>query len=160
MNAILQRNVQAGEPSSAGFLDSVDQNFRHAMTFLELPEGLSERIMQCNSTYTVRFGVRLRGRMYSFIGWRSMQKYLSEEDSARVTVVAERDGFVANPGPAIEALKEHQLRTGSTLGFDGGNSFAGDMTGIEQPCDVLIPAVMESAIHRGELPSPSRRKSS
>ncbi|TIX52495.1 MAG: glutamate dehydrogenase, partial [Mesorhizobium sp.] len=42
------------------------------MKFLDLPEGLAERIIQCNSTYTVRFGVRLRGRMYSFIGWRSV----------------------------------------------------------------------------------------
>lgn len=72
MNAIPQRNVQSGETSSTGFLESVDQNLRHAMTFLDLPEGLSERIMQCNSTYTVRFGVRLRGRTYSFIGWRSV----------------------------------------------------------------------------------------
>jgi glutamate dehydrogenase (NAD(P)+) len=311
--------------SSAGFLESVDQNFRHAMSFLDLPEGLAERIIQCNSTYTVRFGVRLRGRMYSFIGWRSVHsehcepvkggiryasnadaeevealaalmtlkcslvdvpfggskgalkidprewtpqeleritrrftqelnkrgligpgvnvpapdigtgeremawmmdefrranptdvvnaracvtgkplskggiagrteatgrgvqfaiqsflrdtrtpgldgrrdlkgasvilqgfgnvgyhaaKFLSEEDGARVTVVAERDGYVANPeGLPIEALKQHQMQTGSILGFEGAKSFAGDMTGIEQRCDVLIPAAMENAIH-------------
>nr|WP_027681840.1 hypothetical protein [Rhizobium leguminosarum] len=60
------------QESSAGCLDSVDQNFRYAMTFLDLPEGLSERIMQCNSNYTVRFGVRLRGRKISFTGWRSV----------------------------------------------------------------------------------------
>ncbi|UXN57841.1 Glu/Leu/Phe/Val dehydrogenase (plasmid) [Phyllobacterium zundukense] len=293
------------------------------MTFLDLPEGLSERIMQCNSTYTVRFGVRLRGRMYSFIGWRSVHsehcepvkggiryasnadseeveplaalmtlkcslvdvpfggskgalkidprewtpqeleritrrftqelnkrgligpgvnvpapdigtgeremawmmdefrranptnvinaracvtgkplskggiagrteatgrgvqfairdprtaglngkrdlkgaativqgfgnvgyhaaKFLSEEDGARVTIVAERDGYVANPdGLAIEALKQHQIRTGSILCFEGATSFPGDMTGIEQPCDVLVPAAMENAIHAG-----------
>lgn len=58
--------------STTSFLQSVDQNFRHPMKFLDLPEGLTERIIQCNSTYTVRFGVRLRGRMYSFIGWRSV----------------------------------------------------------------------------------------
>ncbi|WP_275429850.1 Glu/Leu/Phe/Val dehydrogenase dimerization domain-containing protein, partial [Enterobacter hormaechei] len=39
---------------------------------LDLSEGLAERIKACNSTYTVRFGVRLRGRMYSFTGWRSV----------------------------------------------------------------------------------------
>ncbi|WP_246763641.1 Glu/Leu/Phe/Val dehydrogenase [Rhizobium sp. 007] len=295
------------------------------MTFLDLPEGLTERIIQCNSTYTVRFGVRLRGRMYSFIGWRSVHsehcepvkggirfapnadaeevealaalmtlkcslvnvpfggskgalkidprewttqeleritrrftqelykrgligpgvnvpapdigtgeqemawmmdefrranptdlvnaracvtgkplskggiagrteatgrgvqfavqsylrdprtaglggrrdlkdasvilqgfgnvgyhaaKFLSEQDGARVTIVAERDGYVAHPeGLNIEALKQHQICTGSILGFAGAKSFAGDMTGIEQPCDVLIPAAMENAIH-------------
>ncbi|RWD79259.1 MAG: Glu/Leu/Phe/Val dehydrogenase [Mesorhizobium sp.] len=297
------------------------------MTFLDLPEGLSERIMQCNSTYTVRFGVRLRGRMYSFIGWRSVHsehcepvkggirytsnadaeevealaalmtlkcslvdvpfggskgalkidpcewapqeleritrrftqelnkrgligpginvpapdigtgeremawmmdefrranptdvinaracvtgkplskggiagrteatgrgvqfaiqsylcdprtpglngkrdlkgaavivqgfgnvgyhaaKFLAEEDGAQVAIVAERDGYVANAdGLAIEALKQHHIKTGSILGFEGVTSFPGDMTGIEQPCDVLIPAAMENAIHEG-----------
>ncbi|MER8868162.1 Glu/Leu/Phe/Val dehydrogenase [Mesorhizobium sp. M0751] len=315
------------EDNSAGFLESVDQNFRHAMTFLDLPDGLAERIIQCNSTYTVRFGVRLRGRMYSFIGWRSVHsehcepvkggiryapnadaeevealaalmtlkcslvdvpfggskgalkidprdwtaheleritrrftqelnkrgligpgvnvpapdigtgeremawmvdefrranptdvvnaracvtgkplskggiagrteatgrgvqfaiqsflrdprtaglkgrrdlkeasvivqgfgnvgyhaaKFLSEGDGARVTVVAERDGWVSNPeGLAIKALKQHQLRTGSILGFEGGKSHANDMAGIEERCDVLIPAAMENAIHSG-----------
>ncbi|WP_342740935.1 Glu/Leu/Phe/Val dehydrogenase [Bradyrhizobium sp. B117] len=273
------------------------------MTFLDLPEGLAERIIQCNSTYTVRFGVRLRGRMYSFIGWRSVHsehsepvkggiryapnadaeevealaalmtlkcslvdvpfggskgalkidprewtpqeleritrrftqelnkrgligsgvnvpapdigtseremawmmdefrranptdvvnaracvtgkplskggiagrveatgrgvqfaiqsylrdprtcyhvaKFLSEEDGARVIDIAERDGYVANPkGLPIELLKQHQLLTGSILGFPGATSVAGDMTGIELPCDVLIPAAMENAIH-------------
>ncbi|MER8440232.1 Glu/Leu/Phe/Val dehydrogenase [Mesorhizobium sp. M1312] len=295
------------------------------MSFLDLPEGLAERIIQCNSTYTVRFGVRLRGRMYSFVGWRSVHsehcepvkggirfapdadaeevealaalmtlkcalvdvpfggskgalkidprerapqeleritrrftqelskrgligpglnvpapdvgtgeremawmvdefrranptdvinaracvtgkplskggiagrteatgrgvqfaiqsylrdlrtpgivgrrdlkgasvvvqgfgnvgyhaaKFLSEEDGARVTVVAEHDGYVANPeGLPVVALKQHQVRTGSVLGFSGAESFAGDMTGMEEPCDILIPAAMENAIH-------------
>ncbi len=43
------------QTNSAGFLESVDHNFRHAMSFLDLPEGLAEGIIQCNSTYTVRF---------------------------------------------------------------------------------------------------------
>lgn len=313
------------EAAPTSFLQSVDQNFRHAMKFLDLPEGLAERIIQCNSTYTVRFGVRLRGRMYSFIGWRSVHsehcepvkggiryapdadaeevealaalmtlkcalvdvpfggskgalkidprewtpqeleritrrftqelskrgligpglnvpapdvgtseremawivdefrranpmdvvnaracvtgkplskggiagrteatgrgvqfaiqsylrdprtpgivgrrdlkgasvvvqgfgnvgyhaaKFLSEEDGARITVVAERDGYVANPeGLPVEALKLHQVRTGSILGFADAKSFRGGMTALEQPCDVLIPAAMENAIH-------------
>lgn len=54
------------------FLKSVETYIANAMNKMELPEGLSERITQCNSTYTVRFGVRLRGRMYSFTGWRSV----------------------------------------------------------------------------------------
>ncbi|WP_287364946.1 Glu/Leu/Phe/Val dehydrogenase [Mesorhizobium sp.] len=312
------------EACATSFLESVGQNFRQAMSFLDLPEGFAERIIQCNSTCTVRFGVRLRGRMYSFIGWRSVHsehcepvkggirfapdsdaeevealaalrtlkralvdvpfggskgalkidprlwtpqeldritrrftqeltkrgligpglnvpapdvgtseremawmadefrranptdvinvracvtgkplsriagrteatgrgvqfaiqsylrdartpgivggtarpqarirdrskvrqcgyhaaKFLSEEDGARIAVIAERDGYVANPeGLAIEALKQHQLRTGSVVGFDGATSFAGDMTALEQPCDILIPAAMENAIH-------------
>lgn len=36
-------------PNTAlSFLQNVDLNFRHAMSFLDLPEGLAERIIQCN----------------------------------------------------------------------------------------------------------------
>jgi len=54
------------------FLESVESYIDRAFEHLDLPEGLAERIRACNSTYTVRFGVRLRGRMYSFTGWRSV----------------------------------------------------------------------------------------
>lgn len=60
------------------FLDSVETYIANAMDRLDLPEGLSERITQCNSTYTVRFGVRLRGRMFSFTGWRCVHSEHSE----------------------------------------------------------------------------------
>lgn len=63
------------QTNSAGFLESVDQNFRHAMSFLDLPEGLAERIIQCNSTHTVRRGS-------ARIGYHAA-KFLSEEDGAR-----------------------------------------------------------------------------
>ena len=81
-------------------------------------------------------------------------KFLAKEDDARVMIVAERDGYVTNAdGVVIEALKQHQIKTGSILGFEGATSFPGDMTGIEQPCDVLIPAAMENAIHAGNAGS-------
>ena len=36
--------------------------FNRAAALLDLPPGLEEKIRVCNATYTVRFGVRLRGR--------------------------------------------------------------------------------------------------
>ncbi len=54
------------------FFESVESFIGDAAQYLALPEGLAERITQCNSTYTVRFGVKLRGRIYSFEGWRSV----------------------------------------------------------------------------------------
>lgn len=39
------------------------------------------------------------------------------------------------------------MRTGSIISFAGAKSFAGDTTGPEQPCDILIPAAMENSIH-------------
>ncbi len=57
------------EPS---FRQSVDLMFNRAVSLMELPPGLEEKIRVCNSTYTVRFGVKLRGRMHTFTGYRSV----------------------------------------------------------------------------------------
>ena len=59
----------AGEPS---FRDSVDLMFQRAAALLDLSPGLQEKIRVCNSTYTVRFGVRLRGEIKTFTGYRSV----------------------------------------------------------------------------------------
>ncbi|WPZ22821.1 Glu/Leu/Phe/Val dehydrogenase [Sulfitobacter faviae] len=59
----------ANEPS---FRDSVDLMFNRAVALMDLPPGLEEKIRVCNATYTVRFGVRLRGRMHTFTGYRSV----------------------------------------------------------------------------------------
>ena len=53
------------------FLRSVNSYIENAMSKLGLMDGLEERILQCNNTYTVKFGVRLRDRLYSFQGWRA-----------------------------------------------------------------------------------------
>jgi len=55
-----------------GFRESVDLMFNRAAALMKLPPGLEEKIRVCNSTYTVRFGVRLRGRIETFTGYRSV----------------------------------------------------------------------------------------
>lgn len=59
----------AGEPS---FRESVDLMFNRAVRLMDLPAGLENKIRVCNSTYTVRFGVRLRGKIETFTGYRSV----------------------------------------------------------------------------------------
>lgn len=54
------------------FRDSVDQMYGRAAALVDMQPGLAEKIRVCNSTYTVRFGVRLRGRIETFIGYRSV----------------------------------------------------------------------------------------
>ncbi|MBV0890752.1 Glu/Leu/Phe/Val dehydrogenase [Paracoccus sp. Z118] len=46
--------------------------FAEAVALMDLPPGLAEKIRVCNSTYTVRFGVRLRGQIHTFTGYRSV----------------------------------------------------------------------------------------
>jgi glutamate dehydrogenase (NAD(P)+) len=57
------------EPS---FRESVDLMFNRAVALMDLSPGLEEKIRVCNSTYTVRFGVRLRGSIHTFTGYRSV----------------------------------------------------------------------------------------
>lgn len=60
---------QVREPS---FRENVDIMFNRAVALMDLPPGLAEKIRVCNATYTVRFGVRLRGRIETFTGYRSV----------------------------------------------------------------------------------------
>lgn len=57
------------EPS---FRESVDIMFNRAVKLMDLSPGLENKIRVCNSTYTVRFGVRLRGKVETFVGYRSV----------------------------------------------------------------------------------------
>jgi len=57
------------EPS---FRQSVDLMFNRAVGLMDLPPGLEQKIRVCNATYTVRFGVRLRGGLETFTGYRSV----------------------------------------------------------------------------------------
>ncbi|SNR27998.1 Glu/Leu/Phe/Val family dehydrogenase [Puniceibacterium sediminis] len=57
------------EPS---FRESVDLMFTRAVALMDLSPGLEEKIRVCNATYTVRFGVRLRGGIQTFTGYRSV----------------------------------------------------------------------------------------
>lgn len=58
-----------GEPT---FRESVDMMFNRAVALMDLSPGLEQKIRVCNSTYTVRFGVRLRGKIETFTGYRSV----------------------------------------------------------------------------------------
>ena len=56
----------------SSFRENVDLMFNRAASLMDLPQGLKEKIRVCNATYTVRFGVRLRGEIQTFTGYRSV----------------------------------------------------------------------------------------
>ena len=58
--------------SETSFRKSVDLMFNRAVRLMDLSPGLEEKIRVCNATYTVRFGVRLRGDIKTFTGYRSV----------------------------------------------------------------------------------------
>ncbi|MFT5571260.1 MAG: glutamate dehydrogenase (NAD(P)+) [Cryomorphaceae bacterium] len=54
------------------FLSSVELMFDQAAELVGLNDDLRHKIKVANSTYTVRFGVRLRNKLYTFTGYRSV----------------------------------------------------------------------------------------
>ena len=62
-------SIPANEPS---FCQSVELMFNRAAALMDLSPGLEEKIRVCNSTYVVRFGVKLRGEIKTFTGYRSV----------------------------------------------------------------------------------------
>lgn len=56
----------------ASFRASVDHMVDKAAAIIKLPDDLTRKIKVANATYTVRFGVRLRGRLETFTGYRSV----------------------------------------------------------------------------------------
>ncbi|MFQ3252348.1 MAG: glutamate dehydrogenase (NAD(P)+) [Loktanella salsilacus] len=63
---------QQTPPAEPGFRESVDIMFNRAVKLMDLSPGLEEKIRICNATYVVRFGVRLRGAIHTFTGYRSV----------------------------------------------------------------------------------------
>ena len=57
---------------SESFLQSVEANFDQAASLLGISADLAKKIKIANSTYVVRFGVRLRGGVQTFTGYRSV----------------------------------------------------------------------------------------
>jgi len=54
------------------FLSSVEKMFDQAAGLVGVSDGLRHKIKVANSTYTVRFGVRLRNKLFTFTGYRSV----------------------------------------------------------------------------------------
>ena len=63
------KKTKTKEPS---FQQTVDLMFDKAVALTELSPGLAEKIRVCNSVYKVRFGVRLRGGIQTFTGYRAV----------------------------------------------------------------------------------------
>ena len=65
--------------ASDAFLNSIEVNFKKAADYVQktygaevLSQDLANQIMMANATYVVRFGVRLRGTIHTFTGYRSV----------------------------------------------------------------------------------------
>lgn len=76
-------------------------------------------------------------------------KFLMEAGATIVGII-EWDGAVVNPkGIDVEALNTHRSKKGSITGFAGGKTIKDGNSVLEHECDILVPAALESQIHKG-----------
>jgi glutamate dehydrogenase (NAD(P)+) len=79
------------------------------------------------------------------VGYHSA-KFLSEF-GALIVGICEFEGAIYNVnGLDVEAVFKHRGETGSILKFPGAKSFSNSGEGLEQPCDILVPAALEKQI--------------
>ncbi|WP_461452342.1 Glu/Leu/Phe/Val family dehydrogenase [Mucilaginibacter sp.] len=79
------------------------------------------------------------------VGYHSA-KFLTEF-GALIVGLCEFEGAIYNAdGLDIEAVFQHRKATGSILGYPGAIEFKNSMEGLEQPCDILVPAALENQI--------------
>ncbi|OIP83812.1 MAG: glutamate dehydrogenase [Rhodobacterales bacterium CG2_30_65_12] len=135
-----------GKPASAGGIEgrveATGRGVQYAIQeFFRTPEDIARTGLPAS----------LEGRSVVVQGLGNVgyhvSKFLSQEDGCRITAVVERDGVVRNEdGLDIEALKAHLGVTGGVADFAGGQFDPAGATGLEDPCDILIPAAMEAVI--------------
>ena len=78
------------------------------------------------------------------------------DNGAKIIAVSEYNGAVYNAnGLDVEALKKHQMKEKSLLGFAGAQRelpAERALAMIEEPCDILVPAALEKQITKDNAP--------
>ncbi|WP_442588515.1 Glu/Leu/Phe/Val family dehydrogenase [Pedobacter sp. AW31-3R] len=73
-------------------------------------------------------------------------KFLTEF-GATVVGLCEYEGAIYNEnGLNVDEVFAHRKLTGSILGFPGAKEFKNSAEGLEQPCDILVPAALENVL--------------
>jgi glutamate dehydrogenase (NAD(P)+) len=73
-----------------------------------------------------------------------------QEAGAIIVGLCEHEGAIHNPkGLDIDMVIKHRRETDSILDYPGAKNIKPSEKGLELPCDVLIPAAIESVIHEG-----------
>jgi len=75
-----------------------------------------------------------------------------QEGGAIIIAIAEYEGAIHNEaGLDVDAVFQHRRETGSILGFPGATDIQNSADALELPCDILIPAALESQITMGNV---------
>lgn len=70
-----------------------------------------------------------------------------QEGGAIIVGICEYEGAIYNEkGLDVQAVFDHRKKTGSILGMKGNKDFKNSADGLEQDCDILVPAALENQI--------------
>ena len=80
-------------------------------------------------------------------------KFISEEDGAKIIAIIEHDGGLVNEnGLCIEEVYNFLNEHGGVKDFPDATYVENGSQLLEMECDILIPAAIESVIHKGNAP--------
>lgn len=72
-----------------------------------------------------------------------------QNNGAIIVCLAEYEGAIYNEqGLDVDAVMQHRKATGSILNYNGSQNITDSSKALEVPCDILIPAALESVIHQ------------
>ncbi len=92
-----------------------------------------------------RIALQGLGNVGSFAG-----KICQNEGGAKIVAVAEYEGSIYNPdGIDIDKLLKHRKAKGTIMSFPGVKKLKKNDDALYVDCDILIPAALESVIHKG-----------
>ncbi|WP_410528487.1 Glu/Leu/Phe/Val family dehydrogenase [Sphingobacterium sp. SGR-19] len=75
-------------------------------------------------------------------------KYFQEAGAKLVGLIEYNGAIYDENGLDVDQVQAHRQKTGGILNYPGAINFSNPAEGLEQPCDVLIPAALESVIHK------------
>ncbi|MCS7169108.1 MAG: Glu/Leu/Phe/Val dehydrogenase [Candidatus Kapabacteria bacterium] len=99
-------------------------------------------------------GKRIIVQGFGNVGYHAA-RFLQQEGDAVITAVVEWDGAVYNPnGIDVQELAQHRKETGSVLHYPKAKTIPLEERDsvLEYECDILLPAALESQIHRYNAP--------
>eukprot|EP00742_Colponemidia_sp_Colp-10_P000053 GILJ01000059.1.p1 GENE.GILJ01000059.1~~GILJ01000059.1.p1 ORF type:complete len:540 (+),score=110.88 GILJ01000059.1:222-1622(+) len=142
-----------GKPFSQGGIEG-----RTEATGLGVFYGLREFLSNKETMKNIGLTPGIKGKKIVVQGFGNVGywacKFLAQAGGI-VTAVVEHDGAIFNSnGINPDALNAHRMKNkGSILGFEGAERETTDAaSGMEEPCDILIPAAIEKSVNKENAP--------
>lgn len=116
--------------------------------------GLREALSYEDDMKALGLTVGMKGKTIAIQGLGNVGSFAASicqnEGGAKIVAVAEYEGSIYNPdGIDINKLLKHRKAKGTIMSFPGVKKLKNNDDALFVDCDILIPAALESVIHKG-----------